>query len=80
MEVFISLSFVVWICVNMTGISDGLQFPMIVDSPNHLTGATIPKIVGKSTLNNFIAVEDCRFIDGQAEIVLQRYLGFPSQE
>jgi hypothetical protein len=53
---------------------------MIVDSPNHLTGATIPKIVGKSTLNNFIAVEDCRFIDGQAEIVLQRYLGFPSQE
>jgi hypothetical protein len=76
MKVFISLRFVVWICMNMTGTSDGLPLGVIVDSPDHLIGATIPKIVGKRTFNHLIFFKDCYFIDGQAEVVLQRNFCF----
>jgi hypothetical protein len=70
MKVFIPLLFVVWICMNVTGTSDGLSLAVIVDSPDHPIGATIPKIVGKSTLNHLIFFEDCYFIDGKAEVAL----------
>jgi hypothetical protein len=79
MEVLIQLLFIVWICMNMTAASDGLPPGVIVDSPDHLTGATIPEIVGKRTLNHLIFFEDYRFLDGQTEVVLQRNLGFQSQ-